>query len=102
MRPARLGAVSYLNTTPLVRGLADRPDLFTVRFDVPSLCASLLHAGTVDVGLIPAVEYLRGEVNRIVPGHDTLVFDRHPSWKVGENEVGEVHVAAWDKSLRPA
>jgi hypothetical protein len=47
-------------------------------------------------------DYLRGEVDRIVPGHDTLVFDRHPSWKVGPNEVAEVHVAEWDVSLRPA
>jgi glyoxylase-like metal-dependent hydrolase (beta-lactamase superfamily II) len=46
-------------------------------------------------------QYLDGEVNRIVPGHDTLVFDRHPSWKVGPNEVAEVHVAPWDASRRP-
>jgi chorismate dehydratase len=76
MRPARVGAVSYLNTRPLVRGLDERPDLFTVRFDVPSLCATLLHEGGVDVGLIPAVEYLRGEY-AIVPdvaiGSDGLV-----------------------------
>jgi len=67
MRPARLGAVSYLNTKPLVRGLEDRPDLFTVRFDVPSVCASLLHEGRVDLGLIPAVEYLRADYE-VVPG----------------------------------
>jgi chorismate dehydratase len=61
MKPARLGAVSYLNTRPLVRGLDRRPDLFTIRFDVPSVCASLLHEGRVDLGLIPAIEYLRGD-----------------------------------------
>ena len=61
MKPARLGAVSYLNTKPLVRGLEARPDLFTVRFDVPAVCASLLHEGRVDLGLIPAIEYLRGD-----------------------------------------
>jgi len=66
MKPARLGAVSYLNTKPLVRGLEARPDLFTVRFDVPSVCASLLHDGGVDLGLIPAIEYLRGDY-AIVP-----------------------------------
>ncbi len=66
MRPARLGAVSYLNTKPLVRGLESRPDLFDVRFDVPAVCATLLHEGRVDVGLIPAIEYLRGDY-RIVP-----------------------------------
>lgn len=67
MRPARLGAVSYLNTKPLVRGLEAHPDLFDLRFDVPSTCATLLHEACVDVGLIPAIEYLRGDY-RIVPG----------------------------------
>ena len=66
MKPARLGAVSYLNTKPLVHGLEARPDLFTVRFDVPAVCASLLHEGGVDLGLIPAIEYLRGDY-AIVP-----------------------------------
>ena len=44
-----------------------RPDLFTVRFDVPAQCAALLHEGRVDLGLIPPIEYLRGDY-RIVPG----------------------------------
>ena len=61
----RLGAVSYLNTKPLVYGLDS--EKFDVRFDVPSTCASLLHEGTVDLGLIPAIEYLRGDY-RILPG----------------------------------
>ena len=63
----RLGAVSYLNTKPLVYGLESRPELFSIRFDVPSQCAALLHDGAVDLGLIPAIEYLRGDY-RIVPG----------------------------------
>jgi chorismate dehydratase len=67
MRAVRLGAVSYLNTKPLVVGLAERPDLFSLRFDVPAQCAALLHEGRVDLGLIPAIEYLRGHY-RIVPG----------------------------------
>jgi chorismate dehydratase len=66
-RPLRLGAVSYLNTKPLVYGLDAHPDLFQVRFDVPSKCATLLHDGAVDLGLIPAIEYLVDDY-RIVPG----------------------------------
>ena len=65
MAPLRLGAVSYLNTKPLVYGL-DR-DRFDIRFDVPARCAELLHAGEVDLGLIPAIEYLRGREYHIVP-----------------------------------
>jgi chorismate dehydratase len=67
MRVARLGAVSYLNTRPLVHGLEARADLFSIRFDVPSQCAALLHEGRVDVGLIPAIEYQRGRYC-IAPG----------------------------------
>ncbi len=60
MTPLRLGAVSYLNTKPLVYGLEAMPGQFDVRFDVPAVCATLLHEGTVDLGLIPAIEYIRG------------------------------------------
>jgi chorismate dehydratase len=58
--------VSYLNTKPLVYGLKAHGDQFTVRFDVPAKCAELLHEGRVDLGLIPAIEYLRGSY-AIVP-----------------------------------
>jgi chorismate dehydratase len=56
--PTRLGAVSYLNTRPLVHELESHPD-FVVRFDVPSRCAELLEAGEIDLGLIPSFEYAR-------------------------------------------
>jgi chorismate dehydratase len=65
----RLGAVSYLNVRPLVYGLELHPDMFSIRFDVPSKCAALLHEGSIDVGMIPSIEYLRGHQEyRIVPG----------------------------------
>lgn len=68
MRIARLGAVGYLNARPLVHGLEVRNDLFSLRFDVPSICAALLHAGAIDLGMIPSIEYQRGpEPYRIVP-----------------------------------
>ena len=62
----RLGAVSYLNTRPLVYGLERHPDRFSVRFDVPAKCAELLHTNEVDLGLIPSIEY-PGRDYRIVP-----------------------------------
>jgi chorismate dehydratase len=64
--PIRVGAVSYLNARPLVRDLERWPEQFHVRYDVPSRCAELLHAGGIDLGLIPAIEYLGGRY-RIVP-----------------------------------
>ncbi len=68
MGVARLGAVGYLNARPLVFGLELRTDLFSLRFDVPSKCAALLHEGSIDVGMIPSIEYERGRGYRIVSG----------------------------------
>jgi len=68
MKAVRLGAVDYLNARPLVYGLELHSHRFSLRFDVPSKCAALLHEGSIDVGMIPSIEYLRGhESYRIVP-----------------------------------
>ena len=75
MTPVRLGAVGYLNARPLVFGL-DRSPRFDLRYDVPSECARLLHAGDIDLGLIPSIEYLRGDSYRIVP--DVAIASRGP------------------------
>ena len=58
--PVRLGCVEYLNARPLVYGLERQTDRFSLRFDVPSRCAKLLHGRDVDLGIIPSIEYLRG------------------------------------------
>jgi chorismate dehydratase len=64
----RLGAVGYLNARPLTWALDRAPERWTVRYDVPSACAALLHAGEIDLGLIPSVEYLQAADYRFVPG----------------------------------
>ena len=100
MTPLRLGAVSYLNTKPLVYGLDAHPDQFDVRFDVPAKCAELLHEGRVDLGLIPAIEYLRGDYVIVPdisiasdgPVATVAVFTRKP--------IGEVATLALDLSSR--
>lgn len=60
MKPVRLGAVDYLNARPLVFGL-ELQHGFALRFDPPSKCAALLHEGSIDVGMIPSIEYARGD-----------------------------------------
>jgi chorismate dehydratase len=89
--PIRLGAVSYLNTRPLVYGLERQTDRFSLRFDVPAQCAELLHAGSVDLGLIPSIEY-PGHDYRIVPGlsiasdgpvASVALFSRVPTSDIG-------------------
>ncbi len=66
MRPLRLGVVSYLNAVPTVHGLGGDPRFQVVR-DLPSRIAARLHAGELDLGLIPSIEYAEGDY-AIVPG----------------------------------
>lgn len=64
--PLRLGAVSYLNSEPLVYGLEGDARMALER-DVPARVAQRLHAGAIDLGLVPSIEYAAGEY-AIVPG----------------------------------
>jgi len=62
----RIGAVSYLNTKPLVYGLADIAPQHELIFDLPSRLADGLAAGQLDVALIPSIEYFQNPGYRIV------------------------------------
>lgn len=66
MSRLRLGVVSYLNAEPLVYGL-EKEEGFELLRDVPSRVAERLHAGDLDLGMIPSIEYARGDY-AIVPG----------------------------------
>ncbi len=100
MTRVRLGAVGYLNARPLVYGL-ERSTSFSLRFDVPSVCAALLHEGAVDLGLIPSIEYLRGDPYAIVPG--LAIASRGPVASVAlyaTRPMSEVASIALDTSSR--
>lgn len=53
-----VSAVSYLNTTPLVWGLAQSRDV-RLEFDLPAVCADRVRSGTADIGILPVVEIQR-------------------------------------------
>jgi chorismate dehydratase len=97
----KLGAVGYLNARPLVYGL-EREPRFDLRYDIPSECATLLHAHAIDVGLIPSIEYLRGPVPyRIVPG--PAVTSRGPVASVAiytRLDLKDIRSIAMDTSSR--
>ncbi|MEO8258334.1 MAG: menaquinone biosynthesis protein [Acidobacteriota bacterium] len=103
MTRVRLGAVGYLNARPCVVGLDEHPR-FDLRFDVPAQCARLLHERAVDVGLIPAIEYLRApgeERYRIVPG--VAIGSLGPVASVAiytRRSVSEIRSIALDSSSR--
>jgi len=66
--PIRIGAVGYLNARPLTWALDASPEKWAIRYDLPSVCSSLLHAGQVDLGLVPSIDYLQDPDYRFVPG----------------------------------
>jgi chorismate dehydratase len=64
-RSLRIGAVAYLNTVPLIRGLGELLPDASLTFDHPSRLADDLAAGRLDVGLVPCIE-----------------LARHPEWSI--------------------
>ena len=66
-RRIRVGAVNYLNAKPLVEGLAERSPALDLVFDLPSRVADRMAAGDLDIGLIPVVEYFRGDGYSYLP-----------------------------------
>jgi len=72
----RIGAVSYLNTKPLVYGLPELAPEHELIFDLPSRLADELAAGRLDVALIPSVEYFQNSDYTIVS--DACIACRGP------------------------
>lgn len=69
MRKLKLSIVSYLNALPLSWGFIQNQakDRFELDFSPPALCADKIAAGSVDIGLIPAIEYQRIPDLKIIP-----------------------------------
>ena len=62
----QIGAVSYLNSRPLIEGLELLLPQANLVLDYPSRLADALAAGRLDVALIPSVEYFRQ------PGYEVI------------------------------
>lgn len=72
----RVGAVSYLNTRPLVDGFARTTPQAELVFDLPSRLADRLAQSELDVALIPSIEYFQDPSYRIVS--DACIACRGP------------------------
>jgi len=55
-----LGVVSFLNSRPLIEGLATDPTV-TLHPDVPARLPALLKSGVADAALVPVIDVLRSE-----------------------------------------
>ena len=76
----RIGAVSYLNTKPLVFGLERHAAEVEVIFDLPSHLADGLARSRFDVALIPSIEYFQEPSYKIVS--NACIACRGPVWSV--------------------
>ena len=100
-RPLRIGAVSYLNSKPLIEDLADLASDAELILDVPSKLADDLSAGELDVALIPSVEVLREADYEIVS--DACVATRGPVLSVklfSRVPVARIRTLALDEGSR--
>lgn len=97
----RIGAVSYLNSKPLLEGLGELLPDTKIRLDYPSRLADDLVTGELDVALIPSIEYFRGHnyqvlSNACVAAHGPVLsvklYSRVP-W-------GEIQTLALDEGSR--
>lgn len=77
----RIGAVSYLNTKPLIHGLEQGlgADRVVLSDGVPSALAERMARGEIDVALLPVIELARMPDLEIVPGLGITTFGRSRS-----------------------
>jgi len=97
----KVGAVSYLNTKPLVYRLREVIPGIDLSFDVPSRLADGLSAGRFDVALIPSIEYVANPSYSIVS--DACIGCRGPVMSVkllGRRPICEIRSLALDAGSR--
>ena len=97
----RVGAVSYLNSKPLIEDLPGLLPEADVSLDYPSRLADQLVAGDLDVALIPSVEYMRGTDYEIIS--DACVATRGPVLSVklySRVDPGAIQTLALDEGSR--
>src|SRR6476646_3575429 len=93
MAKNKISIVKYLNAVPLAWGIleGEQKSLFETILSTPAECAEQLGRGTVDIGLIPSIEFQRIKGCRIVPGptvasmyqvRSVILVSVVPLWKV--------------------
>lgn len=100
-RRVRIGAVSYLNTKPLVCDLPRLAPQADLVFDLPSRLADGLAAGRYDVALIPSIELFQDPSYVVVS--DACIGCRGPVLSVkllGRRPLRSVRSVAMDEGSR--
>ncbi len=102
MHQPKVCAVNFLNTAPLVYGMAHGPQRGAVelQFAVPSECARRVESGAADVGLVPVIEMQRQGLTAVPtigiacrgPVRSILLISKTP--------FGEIRTLATDSNSR--
>jgi chorismate dehydratase len=93
MAKNKVSIVKYLNAVPLAWGILEgaQKESFDAVLSTPAECAEQLSRGSVDIGLIPSIEFQRIKNSRIVPGpavasmynvRSVILVSEVPLWKV--------------------
>ena len=93
MAKSRISIVKYLNAVPLAWGILEgaQKETFDPVLSTPAECAEHLAKSSVDIGLIPSIEFQRIKGSRIVPGpavaslyqvRSVILVSMMPLWKV--------------------
>lgn len=99
----RIGAVSYLNTKPLIHHLDRVLPGAELSLDLPSRLATQLGAGQLDVALIPSIELFRSPAGNLAIVSDACIACRGPVWSVQllfRKRPEEVRTLALDEGSR--
>lgn len=98
---ARVGAVSYLNTKPLIYRLTKLSPQIELVLDLPSRLADGLSDATLDVALVPSIEYFKDPAYTIVS--DACIACRGPVMSVklfSRVPANEIRTLALDEGSR--
>lgn len=97
----RVGAVSYLNTKPLVHRLEEIAPFVRLTYDLPSRLADALARAELDVALIPSIEYFQDPEYCLVS--DACIACRGPVLSVkllSRTPLDEIRTLALDEGSR--
>lgn len=99
----RISAISFLNTAPLMWDFEHTAlgGEYDISYTIPSRCAESLRAGDADIGLIPAVTYLKIPDLTIIPGVAIAALDHVRSISlVSRKPPEEIKTVAADTASR--
>ncbi len=96
-----VGAVSYLNTVPLIEHFEDLRNRYILKLDVPSRLADAMARGEMECALIPTIEVINRPEYQVVS--DACIGCRGPVWSVkilSRRPIREIRSIALDEGSR--